>query len=434
MLRKTTLALIAVAMLLMLPGTLAQDDKPTVAILRFGPMLNFSLLQDSMLLALRVSDLVSAAEAEAGLGVGHDLDGENVRIIVGDADFSFSNINLIIEQALDEGADALVTFSTPVTVAALNATLDMDDPPAVLFGSVYNPYESGIAQASCIKPANVSGVESVTLYKDIVPLLLLQNPDIKTIGTVYSSTETSGRLGAAEIVEVATELGLTVEQAGVTSLADLTTAAEGLVAKGVEALLIPSDLLTVAGLPTLMQVGVENSIPVFHSTGNTTNDGATVAAGVLKMGVEGRLLGAMLAGHLTGAMDISATAIASISGVTVGVDLDTAASQQVEISEALLARADMVTENDVTYGPLLMEWLLTFGLPEEQALAVAGAVAEAYAGGGILELDLPEELSAQLQQALAAQGEQADEAETMADLHCTDEIIAEQQAELDASE
>ena len=429
MLMKLVLTLIALLMLL--PASLAEDETPTVAILRFGPMLNFSVLQDSMLLGLRVSELVSAAEAEAGLGVGQDLEGENVRMIVADADFNFSNINLIIEQALDEGADALVTFSTPVTVAALNATLDMDDPPIVLFGAVYNPYEAGIAQASCIKPDHVSGVQSVTPYDEIVPLLLLQNPDMKVVGTVYSSTETSGRLGAEAIVEAAAELGLTVEQAGVTSIADLTPAAEGLVAKGVEALIIPSDLLTVAGLPSLMQVGVENGIPVFHSTGNTTNDGATVAAGVLKMGVEGRLLGAMLAGHLSGDMDISATKIGSVSGVTVGIDLDTAAMQEVEISEALLARADVVTENDVTYGPLLMDWLVTFGLPEEQALEVAETVANAYAGGGIMELDLPEAISALLQQALAAQ---ADEDESVEDLHCTDEMIAEQQAELDAAE
>lgn len=432
MLKRILFALVILTLLA--PGALAQDEKPTVAILRFGPMLNFSVLQDSMLLGLRVSQLVSGAEADAGLGVGQDLEGENVRMIVADAGFNFSNINLIIEQALDEGADALVTFSTPVTVAALNATQDMDDPPIVLFGAVYNPYEAGIAQAPCIKPAHVTGVESVTPYEEIVPLLRLQNPDIKVVGTVYSSTETSGRLGAEAIVAEAEALGLTVEQAGVTSIADLTPAAEGLIAKGVEALLIPSDMLTVAGLPILMQIGIENGIPVFHSTGNTTNDGATVAAGVLKMGVEGRLLGAMLAGHLSGAMDISATKIGSVSGVTVGIDLDTAAMQDVEISEALLERADVVTENDVTYGPLLMDWLLTFGLPEEQALEVAGAVANAYAGGGIMELDLPEELSAQLQQALAAQGEQADEAETMADLHCTDEMIAEQQAELDAME
>ena len=129
-------------------------------------------------------------------------------------------------------------FSTPVTQAAINATLDMDDPPVVIFGSVYNPYAAGIAEAPCVKPAHVSGVESVTLYDEIVPLLLLQNPDIQKVGTVYSSTEASGRLGAQAIVEVAGSLGLAVEQAAVTAISDLAPAAEGLVAKGVEALLI----------------------------------------------------------------------------------------------------------------------------------------------------------------------------------------------------
>ena len=435
MFKRSLLALISLCLLLGIGGVgLAQDDKPTVAILRFGPMLNFSLLQESLLLNLRVAGLVSEAEAEAGLDVGQDLDAEQIRFIVGDANLSFASVNLIVDQALDAGADVLITFSTPVTQAAINATQDMEDPPAVLFGSVYNPYEAGIAQASCLKPAHVTGVEAVTRYEEIVPLLLLQNPEIRTFGTVYSSTEASGRLGAEAIVAIAEALGLRVEQAAVTSLSDLAPAAEGLIAKGIEAFLIPSDLLTVAGLPTLTQVGIENRIPVFHSTGNTSLEGATVGAGVLEILAQGSLLGALLGGHLSGEIDISRAGIASVSEVTVGVSLDSAALQGVEITEALLERADVVVKDGLPSDTRTVAMLEGLGLGPEQIDMVIAVLADAFSGRSESALELPPEVTAIVAQAMAAQATEDDIAGALADLHCTDEMITQQQAELDAAE
>ncbi len=275
------------------------------------------------------------------------------------------------------------------------------------------------------------GLESVTLYKDIVPLLFLQNPDMKTIGTVYSSTETSGRLGAAETVAEAEALGLTVEQAAVSAISDLARAAEGLVAKGVEAFLIPSDLLTVAGLPALMQVGVENGVPVFHSTGDSVNDGATVSAGVGESGVQGRLLGAMLAGALRGDIDVSRTGIGSVSKITVSVSKDTAELQDVEISEALLERADMIYEDGVATGRRLLEVFERIGLSPELAKMAAARAHEAIAGGGKIEVGLPPQILKVLREAQASQTTVDHISGALADLRCTDEMIAQQQAELD---
>ena len=397
-------------------------------------MLNFSVLQDGMLRYLQAAGLISEAEIEAGLDIGQDLEGEQISMTMGDANLDFANVSFIVERALDQGADALITFSTPVTLAAINATQDMDDPPIVLFGSVYNPYAAGIAQSSCVKPAHVTGVESVTLYDEIVPLILLQNPEIQAIGTVYSASETSGRLGAEAIVEAAEALGVTVEEAAVTAISDLAPAAEGLIAKGAEALLIPSDLLTVAGLPALMQVGIENGIPVFHSTGNSVNEGATVSAGVSELSLQGRLIGSLLAGALGGDLDAGRTGIGSVSKLTVAVSADTAAMQNVELSEALLERADIIYKDGVTTGRRILDALASLGLEPELAQEVAAQIATAVAGGGLEELDLPPEVMQTLVEAFSDQASQDEISGIVAGLHCSDEMIAEQQAALDAME
>ena len=70
----------------------------------------------------------------------------------------------------------------------MNATLDMEDPPIVLFNTVTDPYAAGIAQASCLKPDNVWGSQALPDYATILPMVWDLNPDIKTLGWIYSNS------------------------------------------------------------------------------------------------------------------------------------------------------------------------------------------------------------------------------------------------------
>ena len=129
-----------------------------------------------------------------------------------------------VASALDQEPDMLVTLSTPLTVAALNATYDMENAPAIFFADVYNPYDAGIADAPCIKPAHVIGLETSIDYANILPLLQMQIPDLQTIGTLHNSGDASGIYGASQIAELGEALGLTVVQSAVASAADLALA------------------------------------------------------------------------------------------------------------------------------------------------------------------------------------------------------------------
>lgn len=409
------------------------DDKPTVAMLRFGSFFSFTYVENAVIDTLLANGFVSEAE-HAALMARDNLEGENINVHWNDANFDFAAVNTIVEDALDRGADVLVVLSTPTAQAAVNITADMDDPPIVLFTSVFNPFEAGIAQASCLKPGHVTGIESVTLYEDIVPLLLLQNPDLKKIGVIYSSSEASGRLGADAIVAASEAQGLTAEVAATASLSDLTVAANALVDKGVEAFLLPSDLLTMSGLPVLTQIAIENGLPVFHSTSNTINMGATVSAGAGHNSLQGSLIGAMLAGHLRGELDIASTGIGLVDQLSVGLNLDVAAQQGIEFSPSLMERAHVLLQDGGMSGRGLVVFLESLGMDEETMNLVLKAISEARTSGGEIEVDLPEEVLAALSAAIASQSRTEDVAAILDSLHCTPEMIAEQQAALDASE
>ena len=419
--------------LLLLPhGAATADSVPTVAILRFGAFFSFTYVENAIVDTLHAAGLLNETEF-AIAQAGKDIQGEKINVYWDDANFDYAAANVIVEQALDRGADALIVLSTPTAQAAVNITSDMDDPPAVFFTSVYNPFSAGIAQSACIKPAHVTGIESLTPYKDIVPLLLLQNPDLKVVGTIYSSAETSGRIGAERIVEAAAELGLQVEVSAVVGVADLPLAAEALIEKGVEAFLIPADLVTLSGLPALMVIAVENGIPVFHSTANTINLGATVSAGSSENTLQGNMIGAMVVGYLRGELDVARAGIGLIDNLSVGVNLDMAEMQGIEISESLFDRADMMLQGGTLSGRRIVQVLESWGLDDEMIARVLDAVAKAQLGGGQLEADLPEEVADMLSAAIAAQARMEDIGAILDGLHCTDAMIAEQQAALDAA-
>ena len=346
MCKKCLFAVVLFALLLA-PLAIAQDaENPTIAILRFGDAMNddISSTENGVLDVLEAFAYISADE-RATLAGRNSLEGENIGIVWGDAAFDFGNAALAVDSALDQGADVLITLSTPMTQAAINATSDMDNPPAIIFAAVFNAAAAGIAESACEKPAHVAGAEASTPYEEVLPLLLMQDPDLQTIGTIFNPAEASSVAGAEAIVAAGENLGLSVEQASVTGMADLRAATQSLVNKDAAIILLPVDQTTLGGLPAILAVANEYGIPIFHANMQALSVGATVTAGYNLLFEQGIRAGRILVGHLNSDIDIANTAIYSEASMGVGVNLDSAAEQGVEISAELVDLAGRTIED-----------------------------------------------------------------------------------------
>ena len=86
----------------------------------------------------------------------------------------------------------------------------------------------------------------------------------------------------------------------------------------------------------------ENGIPVFHPSMGAIALGATIGAGLSPYYARGDNLGVMLANYLDGDLDVASTAISIDSGNLLGVNLDSAGAQDVDISDELMGQADLV--------------------------------------------------------------------------------------------
>ena len=355
MFKKLVLCLLLVV--LAVPITAQDEDIPVVAILRFGPLQPFELSQKG------TTDLLEA--------YGY-VDGENIHLIFGDAEFDFPTANLLAENALDEGADVIIAITTPVAQAVVNNTLDLENPPIVLFNTVTSPYGAGIAQSACIKADNIWGSQALAPYANIMPILFELNPDIETVGYMYNNAEANSVVSTEIVEQVAEDLGLNLVIQTVTQTSEVGIAAEALVDNGAEAFFIPTDSTVSDGLPALLGVAEDVGIPVIHADSGQVYNGATVASG-LNYYQEGVDTARILIAYLNGEIDIAETGIAQQQGTRLAINLDSANAQGVDIPQALLDQASFFIEDGESSeeAPELSEMSLEDRVAEDAAYVEA---------------------------------------------------------------
>ncbi|MDE2853430.1 MAG: ABC transporter substrate binding protein [Chloroflexota bacterium] len=392
-----TLLWLAVISLLATPASFAQDDdKPTVAWLKWGDSSNVALAEKAILDMLQVYGFINEDE-RALLDDERSIEGERINIIYGDSLFDRIEANAIIDEALDKDADVFVTFTTQMTQIAYYAIREFIDPPKLIFTVTSGPYITGVAQSSCIKPDFVTGTVPVTNYEDIVPLLLMQDPDMKVAGAIYSPQQRASEVGVARIAEIGESLGLSVVAESIIVTPDLYQAVENLANQGAEAIIIP--IFTFQGFGLLLSLTHDYGLPVVFSAPQNAYRGGTIGGGFFGLYKQGVIAANMLIGHLNGDIDIADTAIYESDDFAFAVNLDAADLQDVEISQALLDGAAYIVEDGETAQGVTRQY------PE-------------------VEISLPE---------MSLYERRAADLEFLAGLACTEDIIAEQQAALDAA-
>ncbi len=371
-------------------------EKPSLALLSFGITPGAqSVTVQNILHQLYLDGFLSADDIRALQSEG-EVDGENLELALMEAGWEYDRLGIMVDAALDRGVDAIVTFTTPVAQAAIQATLDLDDPPALIFASVYYPFAAGLGDSPCLKPSHVTGTHIVPPYELLVDLALAQQPDIASLGIVFSSDQISGVEGSRQVAALAEARGLTVIQSSVTHPVDFIAAVDGLASRGAEALILTIDSITSRGLPAVVATASENLMPVYYPSLGGFYSGAMISAGYFHQEAQGINTGRKLAAWLRGELDIAATAIDALSGDGISVSLIAADALDLEIASEVLERADIVAD--------------------EEGESVSERVTEAVAAVRSIEEGPEREAAARAY---------------LDSLHCTAEMIAEQTAQLE---
>lgn len=266
------------------------------------------------------------------------VEGRNLELRKAHAQAEIANIPQLLQNYDTQGLDLIIPMSTPCLTAACGTVKHTP----VVFTYVYDPIAAGAGTDFSHHLPNVTGVGSFPPVADTMDLIRELLPDVKTIGTLYNSSEANSR----KVVEVArhevAQRGMQLEELTVTNPSDVFQAAQAAVARGVQVLWIAGDNTVIQGFDAVVKVAGDAGIPM------VTNDIEPVAkASLATVGIgfyqPGYAAAKMAARVLLGTPPAD-IAIENVAVPTVAVNLLVARKLGISLSDEVLQRADVLVD------------------------------------------------------------------------------------------
>ena len=224
-------------------------------------------------------DSIQASFLET-LAEGGYVEGENLTIIDGNAEGDIATLTTIAQQFVDEGVDLIATTSTPALQAAFNVTQDMEEPIPIIFNAVTSPYAAGVANAPDDHPAWVLGTQIFPPISMTFQIMGDAFPGDTVIGYLYNPAEANSVAQYEEAIPIAEELGYTLEVGTISNSSEVKTAAEALVARGIDFFYYSQDSTMASGAEGLVQVANDNAIPIITNDMPGVGRGAAIGVGL----------------------------------------------------------------------------------------------------------------------------------------------------------
>jgi putative ABC transport system substrate-binding protein len=265
-------------------------------------------------------------------------EGLDYKLIVQNAQGDMATVATIASTfAADEKIDLMLALSTPIAQALASA----DTQRPIIYSAVTDPVLDGLIPAWDRTGPNTTGASDGNPEAKQVEFVKEAMPEAQTIGVLYNTSESNSLIQVARYEEEAAALGVTIKAQGITSAGEI---AQGLEALGnVDAILIPTDNIVVAGIETVVAFGEDKQIPVFCADNSTLESGVAATRGVNYYEL-GRLTGEMAVAILRDGKELKDVTPAWPTYTGYYVNLDAAARFGVTFSEEFIAGAEKPEE------------------------------------------------------------------------------------------
>jgi len=176
-----------------------------------------------------------------------------------------------VRKVIAIGADIIITYGAPATLAAMRETEDIP----IVFVDVYGPVETGVTKNMTVSGRNMTGVSSrvpmITLIKAVS-----QIKPVRGMGVIYNSREIGSLVQLKEVKQAATQLGFTVFAINVSSAAGLDVSLNPLLTK-VDCLYVSECAAGCKGFEKIVHRASENKIPVISQMPAAAERGALIS-------------------------------------------------------------------------------------------------------------------------------------------------------------
>lgn len=275
---------------------------------------------------------IDAALKESGLT--YELDRQ-----VGSDAAADSDCKTYAENMVAKKYDMIFAIATPAATVAYAATEGTEIP--VIFCAVSDPVEAKIVDSMENPGARCTGTSDKLNLDAQVDLIQSMQPDVKSIGILYTTSEANSISQLATLKEICEKRNITVEATGIQNDADIPSAAAALASK-VDCINNFTDNKVVNNLSVVLGAANDAGIPVYGSEVEQVKNGCLAAVSIDYVAL-GKVTGQMGIDVLNGA-DASTMAVKTISDADPVVNTEVLASLKLEMPQAY-AEAETVVTN-----------------------------------------------------------------------------------------
>ena len=185
------------------------------------------------------------------------------------------SLKQLADQAIADGVDVIIPIATTAAkIAALSAE---DTKTPVVFAAVSYPAEESVGLTGL---DYVTGTSDALNTRFIIDLMLLQNPELKKVGLLYSLSEDNSATPIAEAKAYLTGKGIAYSEQTANSNDEVVAAASALIADGVDAVFTPTDNVIQSAELAIYETLMDAGVPHYGGADSFARNGAFAGCGV----------------------------------------------------------------------------------------------------------------------------------------------------------
>ncbi len=200
---------------------------------------------------------VMAGLAKSGLVLGRDFELRR-RNAQGD----IATLSSIIDTAITQHTDLMITASTPTLQNALQRARGTP----VVFTLVSNPFIVSAGKSDTDHLPFVTGSYLDQPSKELLEELKLCLPNVHRIGTLFTPAEINSVYNKEQLEKAAKQAGLEFEAVGINTSSDVSNAADALFSRHIGVMVQIVDNLIASSFPAVMDAAKRSHVPVITSS------------------------------------------------------------------------------------------------------------------------------------------------------------------------
>jgi putative tryptophan/tyrosine transport system substrate-binding protein len=233
------------------------------------------------------------------------------------------------------GADVIITYGAPATLAALHEAGDVP----VVFADVYGPVECGIAKGLPSTGRNMAGVSCKIPLVTLVKMALELKP-MRLLGAVYTAREEGSMVQLRELRKIAGQLGITLVEVNLAGPSGLDAALATLFTAHVDGIYVSECAAGSRGFEKIVHRAGELKVPVLSQMPGAAQKGALIS--LEADAAEQGQVAADYAARILGGKKASTLPVATPKKVELVVNLKTAKALDLHVPFPVLSAATRV--------------------------------------------------------------------------------------------